>query len=184
MHPDSRCAAGVAVEVEVVRPHPTRLDLTFFVSGGTRDLYLPEHVWAGRTDELWRRTCFEAFVRGPRARSYLEFNFSPSTQWAAYAFSGYRSGMHAARELPNPRIETRSTQEVFELRVSLELGKSRLPADAPWRLGLAAVIEESNGRHSYWALLHPTIEPDFHHPDSFAINLQTGATNREQFELI
>ena len=50
-----------------------------------------------RTDELWRSTCFELFLRFDDDERYVEFNFSPSTRWAAYAFDGYREGM---AELP------------------------------------------------------------------------------------
>jgi hypothetical protein len=184
MHPDSRCTGRIDIGAEAVRPRPGRLDLAFFISGGIRDLHIPERTWAGRADELWRRTCFEAFVRGPRAARYLEFNFSPSTQWASYAFSGYRSGMRAARELPAPRLDVHANQETFEMRVSLDLGASDLPPGKPWRIGLAAVIEEANGRRSYWALAHPDGDPDFHHADAFALNLPPGATARETFELI
>jgi hypothetical protein len=46
-----------------------------------------------------------------------------------------------------------------------------LPSDAPWLLGLSAVIEEMNGRLSYWALAHPPGKPDFHHADCFALEL-------------
>jgi hypothetical protein len=50
-------------------------------------------------------------------------------------------------------------------------GMSSLPRDAPWRLGLSAVIEETSGRKSYWALAHPPGKPDFHHADCFAYEL-------------
>jgi hypothetical protein len=184
IHPASQCASGTRVEVEALRPRPRRLDLAFSVTGGARSLYLPPRTWPGRADELWRRTCFEAFVRGARAKSYLEFNFSPSSQWASYRFSDYRTGMRAARELPAPRMEIHETDESFEMRVSLELDRSRLPAAEAWRLGLAAVIEEANGRRSYWALAHPAGKPDFHHSEAFALRLSTGATAKEMFELI
>jgi hypothetical protein len=39
------------------------------------------------------------------------------------------------------------------------------------RLGLSAVVEASDGTLSYWALNHPVAKPDFHHPDSFALEL-------------
>jgi hypothetical protein len=41
----------------------------------------------------------------------------------------------------------------------------------PLRLGLSAVIEENDGTISYWALKHLPGKPDFHHPDSFALEL-------------
>jgi hypothetical protein len=34
------------------------------------------------------------------------------------------------------------------------------------------VIEEVSGVFSYWALNHPPGEPDFHHPDAFALELE------------
>lgn len=39
------------------------------------------------------------------------------------------------------------------------------------RVGLSAVIEETDGTKSYWALRHPPGPPDFHHPDCFAVEL-------------
>ena len=41
----------------------------------------------------------------------------------------------------------------------------------PWEVGLCAVIEETGGIMSYWALYHPPGEPDFHHPGCFALTL-------------
>jgi hypothetical protein len=66
-------------------------------------------------------------------------------------------------------VEVRSNGAGFELQVSLEL--PGLPSDSAWRLGLAAVIEETSGRKSYWALAHPPGKPDFHHSDCFALEL-------------
>ncbi|NWN33423.1 hypothetical protein GY663_30040, partial [Klebsiella michiganensis] len=54
---------------------------------------LPAPAAPERTDGLWRRTCFELFIRPEGGEGYFEFNFSPSTQWAAYRFHGYREGM-------------------------------------------------------------------------------------------
>jgi hypothetical protein len=45
-----------------------------------------------------------------------------------------------------------------------------LPSGAR-RLGLSAVIEATDGTISYWALAHPSDKPDFHHPDSFVLEL-------------
>jgi hypothetical protein len=37
------------------------------------------------------------------------------------------------------------------------------------------VIEENDGMLSYWSLKHPPGNPDFHHPDSFALELESAA---------
>jgi hypothetical protein len=53
--------------------------------------------------------------------------------------------------------------------VALE-ARIELPHGAK-RLGLSAVIEAVDGAMSYWALAHPSAKPDFHHPDSFVLDL-------------
>lgn len=168
LHPDSRCDAAAGIEVEVVRPRAGHPVLHYIVTGKIGDLVLPPASEPARKDGLWRHTCFEAFLRPLPGEAYCEFNVAPSNEWAAYRFDGYRSGMRDATGIASPRIETQSGGARFDLRVSLELD---LPGNAPWRLGLAAAIEEVNGRLSYWALAHPPGKPDFHHPDCFALEL-------------
>jgi hypothetical protein len=172
LHPGSLCFAATHIEAEVARPRAGSLALRYFVTGNIGDLRMPPIMPPARTDELWQHTCFEAFVRTSPGDGYYEFNFSPSTQWAAYGFSGYRTGMRVATEVGAPRIEVRSSPEHYILQASLELdGLPTLPHDAGWRLGLSALIEETRGHKSYWALAHPVGKPDFHHPDCFACEL-------------
>jgi hypothetical protein len=162
LHPESPCQAVSAIEVEIARPGP--LVLTYRVMGAMAKLIMPAMAAAARTDGLWRRTCFEAFVGV--GDGYLELNFSPSTEWAAYRFTSYRAGMAPALDLAAPAIAVSADMETLELRVSVDL-----PADAEGPLGLSAVIEEPGGRLSYWALGHRPGKPDFHHWRAFAIDL-------------
>ena len=172
LHPDSRCRAATRIDVDVARPRPGNLVLHYIVTGKMSDLRLPPVTAPTRTDELWRHTCFEAFVRALPGAAYYEFNVAPSTQWAAYRFSDYRGGMRVAREISAPRVDVQSNGEGYELQASLALDRvPGLPSDAVWRLGLSAVIEETSGRKSYWALAHPPGKPDFHHSDCFAHEL-------------
>jgi len=169
LHPDSPRLPATHIDVDLARPRAGSLVLSYVVTGTIGDLRLPPVMAAARADELWRHTCFEAFVRTSPGAAYYEFNFAPSTQWAAYRFSGYRSGMRVASEASAPRIEVQSGAERYTLQAALELDRlSVLPRDAPWRLGLSALIEDTSGRKSYWALAHPPGEPDFHHADCFA----------------
>lgn len=175
LHPASLCAAVTGVEVEIMRPRTSRLVLVYVVTGKIGDLVIAPVAAAARVDELWRHTCFEAFLSKSPGGAYYEFNFAPSTQWAAYQFSGYRTGMRVATEIGDPRIEVQSNSERYALRAFLELDGLLLPASdgehAAWRLGLSAVIEEVGGRQSYWALAHPQGRPDFHHSDCFALEV-------------
>jgi hypothetical protein len=181
LHPDSVCIAARRIEVEIARPRGDRLVLSYIVAGKIGGLRLPPAAAATRADELWRQTCFEAFVRPAPAEAYYEFNFAPSTQWAAYRFDGYRSGMRVATEIGAPQITVQSAPERYILQAALELpGAQSSPAHGEaaggraWRLNLSAVIEEGNGRKSYWALAHPEGKPDFHHADCFALALSEG----------
>jgi hypothetical protein len=146
VHPDSLCSAVTHIEVEIMRPCAGSLVLSYLVTGRIGDLRIPAAVAAARTDELWRHTCFEAFVRTSPGPAYYEFNFAPSTQWAAYRFDSYRSGMRVATEISAPRIEVRSSRACYRLQASLEMDQmSSLRIDGAWRIGLAAVIEDTSG---------------------------------------
>jgi hypothetical protein len=167
LHPDSLCAAATKIEADIARPRPGSLILSYVVSGRIGGLRLPPVAAAARADALWRHTCFEAFVRPSAGPGYYEFNFSPSTQWAAYQFNGYRSGMRVAAEIGAPRIEVRSNAETCTLQATLEIDG----LSSPLHLGLSAVLEETNSRKSFWALAHPPGKADFHHADCFALEL-------------
>jgi hypothetical protein len=161
--PDSHGDAVTAIAVDATWLRVGVLLLSYEVTGDMDELRLPAIGATVRADELWRHTCFEAFVRPGTSPAYFEFNFAPSTQWASYEFDGYRSGMRAA-DIAAPRIDIQVAPARLNLQATLELGA--LPP-GPWRLGLSAVIEEANGRLSYWALAHPAGRPDFHDADCF-----------------
>ena len=172
IHRDSRCEAVSRIDVDIDRPRMDMLVLRYTVTGIVSALRLPATTLPARTDDLWQHTCFEAFVRAEPGTGYAEFNFAPSTQWAAYLFDGFRSGMRVINEVGSPLIEMQTDGASFALRATLALdGLSGLADAAIWRLGLSAVMEEASGRLSYWALAHPPGKADFHHPDCFAITL-------------
>ncbi len=160
-HPSSP-AGAVRVDAEAARIGP-RLVLRYRLSG-LAGAVLPLPAVSEQADDLWRHTCFEAFVAGP-VGGYLEINLAPSTQWAAYRFDGYREGMSAA-DIPPPQFGERREGDILELEAVLEL-----PIEGPWRVGLSAVIEHADGSFSYWALRHPPGKPDFHNADCFALEL-------------
>ena len=155
-------ADGLSLAVEMER-RGHRLWLRVILEGDVDAVAWPEAAAPGRTDDLWRRTCFEVFVR-TAGDGYVEFNLSPSGQWASYRFDGYRSGMAEAGE----RVEVFG-MDGGEALWALE-GLIELPPGAE-ALALSAVVKRKDGRISYWALRHPSDKPDFHHPDSFVLDL-------------
>ena len=97
--------------------------------------------------------------------TYAEFNFAPSGAWAAWRFSGYRSG-RADLAVEPPAIRSTASDVGFALDVALALPGGFAHAGAA--MGLSAVVEESDGTMSWWALRHPEGDrPDFHHGDCF-----------------
>jgi hypothetical protein len=145
------------------------LALLYVVTGGIAALRLPPPIERDRADNLWKTTCFEAFLRDQAGDGYLEINLSPSNRWAAYAFDGYRSGMTPTDAVDIEHLTQRTGETEFILTASLFLDD--LLSTGPRRLGLCAIIEEIDGRKSYWALAHPPGKPDFHHSDAFAAPL-------------
>jgi hypothetical protein len=166
-HPDTPPDRITAVDVELAVDPGDDVLMTFIV-GGSADLLIPDRAPAGRRDGLWETTCFEAFFKPVGGEPYFEFNFSPSTEWAAFRFARYRKQGMRPLERPVDPILRRIDGSRAILEVDLDL--SGLP-DLPMRMGLCAVIEERNGRKSYWALAHPPGKPDFHHQDCFALEL-------------
>jgi hypothetical protein len=165
-HPATPTGAVRRVEVHVQRVAGETLGIRYAVRGEISRLEVPPALDADlRRDELWRHTCFEAFIR-VTGSGYHEFNFAPSGAWAAYRFSDYRQGMQRLDAVDTPRIEVQRTAAALVVETSIRA------SGAPLRLALAAVLEENDGRLSYWALRHPSDRPDFHHRDSFQLELR------------
>ena len=166
IHPDSRCDAATRIEVEVARPRPGNLQLRYVVTGKIGDLVLPPVTAPARS----RRALAAHLLRGvfPLGRGVLR------VQLRALARNGRPIGSTAIAA--ESALRTRSARRASTCsRTARALNcRSRwsgLPNDAAWRLGLSAVIEETSGRKSYWALAHPPGKADFHHSDCFALEL-------------
>ena len=165
-HPATPWTALSALVAEIDRGPDGRLTLRYRASGDPGAVRLPPAAPPERREELWKQTCFEAFIRAGTRSGYLELNFAPSGQWAAYRFDGYRAGMRPAMDVGPPAIRLAQTAAGFEVAVELDLAAAEdLAGDAPWTVGLSAVIEAADGRISYWALAHPPKRPDFHHAE-------------------
>jgi hypothetical protein len=123
-----------------------------------------------RRDELWRGTCFEAFLPEGEGPAYWEVNLAPSGDWNVYRFTDYRKQM--------------SQPEVEAPRIRLDRGLGFLRLEATWSLpklglerryrsaGLTAVIQNGE-RIEYWALAHKNPQPDFHRAESFVFKLDS-----------
>jgi len=167
-HPDSPVVGATQISASLALG-PYGFGAQFLIHGDA-SLVLPTRRKPRRTDGLWAHTCLELFLKPAGSEHYFEFNFAPSTLWAAYALDGYRSGMEPLHmAAPSFNASPLKKSDIFLLRAQMDWhGREKVKS---WQVGLSAVIETTSGERSYWAVRHPPGKPDFHHPDCFALEL-------------
>jgi hypothetical protein len=172
-HPDGCSDAVRAVGVRVRREAAGMLAITYSIEGDLARVQVPRPRPPQFADGLWKHTCCECFIALEDRTEYHELNFSPSGEWAAYAFTKYRDGTPLTDDVLDPKIAVRKSAAALDVTVAIPL--DRLSSEhlrATLALGIAAVIEENEGVLSYWALRHPAGKPDFHQRDSFVLEVE------------
>ena len=153
LHP--HCATGSVVAIEAaIESTAGGCRAVFVARGDFGRIAVPTFDQPGRFDNLWKTTCFEIFWSHD-GTSYREFNLSPSTRWACYAFDSNRENMRNAPA----RVEINVNVSETELRLEAEIGAD-LPL--PATVALNAIIEDSDGVKQYWAMAFRPGAPDFH----------------------
>lgn len=176
VHPSTNNVEAIGVSATISQLDAEYLVVTYQLSASSGALVVPAPCETSRQDNLWQHTCCELFVGNPLTEAYREFNFSPSGQWAAYDFSGYRIRASTDPEVSPPKIQTVLSDKRLIVTVSVRLidvCQSQPISDL--KLSLASVIETisppgSRPNLSYWATHHASPKPDFHHPDSFVLH--------------
>lgn len=174
-HPTTPAPVVRTIEVHAALTAAGDLELAYCLRGDMARLLIPEPGNPVCAEALWEHTCFEAFVGCPGETAYREYNFSPSGQWAAYAFTDYRQRDETCTIFTPPHIEARLT--AGRLEIEARVAADALPplaATVGLQIGLATVVEAADtidGSHSYWALRHPAALPDFHQRDGFVCRL-------------
>ena len=171
-HPTTQSAVIKSLDVHLSLPSPGILTLGYTLRADMSRLRVGPEGVPGPADQLWKHTCFEAFVQPTGSHGYYEFNFSPTKQWAVYRFDSYRKGMTPMDMSNPPDISIRKASDCLDLQATFPLPVSAgINAAQRPRLALTAVVEEDSGRLCYWSVRHPQGKPDFHHPDGFVFEL-------------
>lgn len=172
LHPQMTCAAAPQVWADANRISPRLLRCTFQVEGDLSNLRVPPRKQPQRTDFLWQHTCFEVFLRTQDSPAYHELNLAPSADWAIYGFRDYRDIESIGEDGSGLHIDCTSTARSLRLQATVDL-QTLSPAYSTdnLRVGMCAVLEETDGNISYWALYHPPGQADFHHVDGFTVQL-------------
>jgi hypothetical protein len=145
--------------------------ISYKVVGSLSGLVVPAPAgMPTRKHGLWEETCLEFFLTVKNARRYWEFNLSPSGHWNVYRFTSYRKGMREETAFTSLPFPVRREQGALGLSLKLGLDKIIL-ADKALKVAVSAVIKTTDGMITYWALSHPSPQPDFHRRESFVLGL-------------
>src|SRR5262245_42863941 len=121
-HPQTPTDAVRGITARVRRRHGVELAVSYVLDGDLDRLHVPPPRPPRVGSRLREHTCCEMFVARKGAPAYHEFNFSPSGEWATYAFDGYRAPRAAeAGALPAPRIDVRDAAGRLELDAVITL---------------------------------------------------------------
>jgi hypothetical protein len=144
-----------------------QLQISYLLKGDLSQIVLPtvNKNLKERKNELWQTTCFEFFIATFNAPKYWEFNFSPTGDWNVYSFTNYRRGMREA-SIPALIIETIRDSYSYQLSAEIDL-QAIISGQNILELAITTVIEDVNHNLSYWAIIHPGNQPDFHRRDGF-----------------
>jgi hypothetical protein len=162
-----------AIEIKAhVRRENGLLHIQYRLIGETGKIRLPAtSTTPKRTVGLWSNTCFEFFVARADDPRYWEFNLSPSGDWNVYRMDAYRQvGFREETLVERLQLETRNEAGFVTLDTSVELSPL-ISGNHPLQLGISSVIQGVDQHKTYWSLVHPRPEPDFHVRESFIIHI-------------
>jgi len=123
-----------------------------------------------RQDLLWKETCFEFFLGVKDSPEYWEFNLSPTENWNVYRFATYRQGMQEEKAFTSLPFSVQKQSDLLLLALELDLDRL-VSANQLLEVAISAVVKPTEGDLSYWALVHPSSQADFHRRDSFILKL-------------
>jgi hypothetical protein len=171
-HPTTPSEAVRSLTGLVTLHRDGQLTLEYSLVADFSRLRIPRPRGGCRADELWKHTCFEAFVAMKSGGPYYELNFAPTGDWALYHFGAYREAQSSPEVRHAPHVAVKLFADRLELVAALVADElAALSCTTRLRLALAAVLEEEDGRLSYWAPRHAPGKPDFHHPDGFVLEI-------------
>ena len=143
-----------------ITPTDTGCEAEFRLDGDISRIVVPEAAASARRDNLWKTTCFEIFWQPIGQPGYVEFNLSPSGQWASYDFDSFREAM---RDAPVDAIAVMCSHSHSDGAGELVL-KASIAAElpSPAQVALNAIVEHPDGGLQFWALAFPPGKPEFH----------------------
>jgi len=148
------------------------LTVQYTLTGSLEDIFLPSpSVDPTRKLELWKATCLEFFLAVKDSPDYWEFNLAPSGDWNVYHMDAYRRiGFREETSIQQLQIETDKAPNAFRLNAAVDMNPL-IRVGQILEVGIAAVIQNRVESETYWALMHPAPEADFHLRGGFILAL-------------
>lgn len=162
-------APKIAIACQIQRLQ-NQLEIIYKLSGISQISIPDRAITPARLKDLWEHTCCELFIKLANSTQYWEFNLSPSGHWNVFRFSDYRQNMVEEMAFNSLPFTTNRDSNLLQLDLKVDLNKI-IASQQNIKVGVTTVIEDRKKQLSYWALTHPTSQPDFHHRDSFTIDL-------------
>jgi len=159
----------IEIAGEITRAN-NNLFLRYEVKGDIAQILLPAKASSpGRTNNLWKATCFEFFLALPNESRYWEFNLSPSGDWNVYKMDGYRR-VAFQEELVFHKMPFafRKANGKLSLDITLDLNPL-IQIQQMAQVGITTIIQTLDYKESHWALAHTSSNVDFHLKESFTL---------------
>ncbi len=150
-------------------------ELTAFYPALSQDLKLSEQTIFDRShqkDELWKKTCFEFFVKKQNQENYFEFNMNSFGNWNFYKFMKYRSPIQIEEKIQNIKFSFipanySSSSVLSKLGAKIDLNPLFKVGD-DLEFNFCSVID-CGEQLTYWSQQHSLEKPDFHDSNNFTI---------------
>jgi hypothetical protein len=161
----------IAIDGEILRQKNV-LTIHYTLTKNIEDIFLPPpSLNRTRKDDLWKTTCFELFLAIKDLPEYWEINLSPSGDWNIYHMDIYRRiGFREETLIQHLPFEVQKDSDVFALKAAIDLDPI-VRAGQILDVGIAAIIQRRKGTETFWALIHPGPQADFHSRESFALRV-------------
>ncbi|MCI5142924.1 MAG: hypothetical protein D3909_14580, partial [Candidatus Electrothrix sp. ATG1] len=153
LHPFHEDTHHLYVSGTIAR-NATSLQVAYELRGSLDEILLPLPGTAPqRRNELWQSTCFEFFLGQSGSPQYWEVNLSPSGDWNAYSFTGYRQGMREETAIATLPLTQQRQPTSYQLALDFPLAQFTAP-DQPIAVAVALILQGHNGQRAFYALSH------------------------------
>lgn len=150
------------------------IEIDFIITGDISSIIIEKcNAKPQRLVGLWKKTCFEFFLRSGDFKEYMEFNFSPSLNWNCFNFNEHTKDLTEWNIVNTPKVKINQFADKIEMNVIIERVNLALAHQdfkkSEFSTTAVLLIEDNDGnvKETFWAITHADVKPNFHHPESY-----------------